>query len=101
MTPTTTNAIPHEIDMMVQSKAIGAQTLAKVLREILDLEDDEPLPLALAKSKINTVEMLLDLTAANIDGLTYNKQTDPKKNFPWDTRHSSRSSRRMFHMNYK
>jgi hypothetical protein len=73
MSTTATNALPHEIDMMVQSKAIGAQALAKVLREILDLEDDKPLPLALAKSKINTVEMLLDLTAANIDALTYNE----------------------------
>jgi hypothetical protein len=58
MTPTARNALPHEIDMMVQSKSIRAQALAKVLWEILDLEDDKPLPLPLAKSKINTVEIL-------------------------------------------
>jgi hypothetical protein len=66
----------------VQSKAVGAQTLAKVLREILDLEDDEPLPLALAKSKINTLEMLLDLTAANIDALTYNEADGLEEELP-------------------
>jgi hypothetical protein len=44
----------------------------RVLTNIIDQEPDDPIPLACTKTKIHSVEMLVDSSTTSIDALTYN-----------------------------
>jgi hypothetical protein len=57
--------------MVAKSRALRAQELEDVLTNILDQELNDPIPLACTKTKINSVEMLIDSSIASIDTLTY------------------------------
>jgi hypothetical protein len=52
--------------MPCKTKAARALELADVVNNILDQDDDDPIPLAFAKMKVVNVEMLADSTLAYI-----------------------------------
>jgi hypothetical protein len=57
--------------MVVKSRAVRAQELSGVLTKVLDQETDDPIYLACMKTKINSVEILIDYAPTSIDTMTY------------------------------
>jgi hypothetical protein len=91
-----------------KTKAAIAQELADVVNNILDQDDDDPIPLAFAKMKVVNVEMVANSTSAYVERMVFDEEdgfetdgTTPKykaplpstrlRTYQMGTRHSSRS----------
>jgi hypothetical protein len=59
--------------MARKTKAARAQELADVVNNILDQDDDDPIPLAFAKMKMVNVEMLADSTSPYVERMVYDE----------------------------
>jgi hypothetical protein len=59
--------------MTHKTKAARAQELADVVNNILDNDDDDPIPLAFAKMKVVNVEMVADSTSAYVERMVFDE----------------------------
>jgi hypothetical protein len=90
------------------TRAAKALELSLMLKNILDQADDDPIPLALAKKKVNSINDLVDLEPADFHTMIYDEEVGfeddgvtPKyksEELPVEAGHFSRSSRHMFIM---
>jgi hypothetical protein len=64
---------------MASDKETGrTQELADVISNILDLWDDDKLPLALEKMKIHSIDAMVDYTVEDIEDMVYDEDNGLK-----------------------